>query len=99
DMRFLKATPTKDPATYREKSALSYATRIQTPTLILHGEQDACVPVNQAYAFARALTERGVPVELVIYPREGHGPQEKAHIEDMESRIVRWLSRYLKSEG
>ncbi|HEX9068756.1 MAG TPA: S9 family peptidase, partial [Ktedonobacterales bacterium] len=99
DMRFLKATPTEDPATYREKSALSYATRIQTPTLILHGEQDACVPVNQAYAFARALTERGVPVELVIYPREGHGPQEKAHIEDMESRIVRWLSRYLKSEG
>jgi dipeptidyl aminopeptidase/acylaminoacyl peptidase len=56
---------------------------------------DPCVPVNQAYAFHAALRERHVPVELVVYPREGHGVQERAHVQDMEGRILRWLKTYM----
>jgi dipeptidyl aminopeptidase/acylaminoacyl peptidase len=51
--------------------------------------------VNQAYAFHRVLLERGVPTELVVYPREGHGLQERDHVKDMEERILRWMERYL----
>jgi dipeptidyl aminopeptidase/acylaminoacyl peptidase len=53
------------------------------------------VPVNQAYAFHRALLERNVPTELVVYPREGHGLVERDHVRDMDERIVRWLKTYL----
>ena len=35
------------------------------------------------------------PVELVVYPREGHGVQERDHVQDMEERILRWLKTYL----
>jgi dipeptidyl aminopeptidase/acylaminoacyl peptidase len=63
--------------------------------LIVHGENDLCVPVNQAYAFYRALRERKVPVELVVYPREGHGFSEKAHIIDLEERMLAWFEKYL----
>ncbi len=70
--------------------------RVTTPTLILHGEDDPAVPVAQAYAFYRALRERNVPVELVVYPREGHGLNEKAHLRDAIERQLRWFERYLQ---
>jgi len=95
DMRSLMADPNEQPDAYRARSAITFARRVTTPTLILHGEKDLCVPVNQAYAFHRALLERGVPTELVVYPREGHGLQERDHVKDMEERILRWMATYL----
>lgn len=95
DTRFIGADMLEHPEVYRERSAITYAAHVTTPTLILHGEKDECVPVNQAYAFHRALKERGVPTELVIYPREGHGPKEKDHLRDLEERLVRWFKQYV----
>ncbi len=95
DMRFLGGNLLEHPELYRERSAITYAARVQTPTLIIHGEEDHDVPINQAHAFYRALRERNVPVEFVIYPREGHGLSEREHRKDCEERILRWLERYL----
>ena len=95
DRRFIGVDLLDHPQAYRERSAITYASRVTTPTLILHGEKDECVPVNQAYAFQRALAEHGVPVELVVYPREGHGPKERSHLLDLEKRMVRWFKQYL----
>ena len=97
DMRFIGATPTENPDAYHARSAITFASRITTPTLICHGENDPCVPVNQAYAFYRALRERGVPTELAVYPREGHGLSERDHTRDLNERALRWLERYLKN--
>ncbi len=95
DMRFLGGNPLEHPELYRECSAITYAARVQTPTLIIHGEEDHDVPINQSHAFYRALRERNVPVEFVIYPREGHGLSEREHRKDCEERILRWLERHL----
>jgi dipeptidyl aminopeptidase/acylaminoacyl peptidase len=96
DKRFIGADMLENPQAYRERSAITYASRVSTPTLIVHGEKDECVPVNQAYAFHRALRERAVPTELVVYPREGHGPRERKHLQDLEERMVRWFKQYLE---
>jgi dipeptidyl aminopeptidase/acylaminoacyl peptidase len=95
DERFLRARPAEQPDVYRERSAITYIARAQTPTLIVHGEKDPCVPVNQAYAFHRGLRERGVPSDLVVYPREGHGFVEREHLRDLAERMLAWLQRYL----
>jgi dipeptidyl aminopeptidase/acylaminoacyl peptidase len=95
DMRYLKANPLDNPQVYRERSPITYAKHVTTPTLILHGELDKAVPVSQGYTFHRALYERGVPTELVVYPREGHGPVERHHLRDIEERTLRWLEQYL----
>ncbi len=95
DMRFLGGDPLEHPELYRERSAITYAARVQTPTLIIHGEEDHDVPINQAHAFYRALRERNIPVEFVIFPREGHGLVEREHRKDCEERILRWLEQYL----
>ncbi len=96
DERFLMASPNEQPEAYRQRSAITFVKNVTTPTLIIHGEKDPCVPVNQAYAFYHALRELGVPTELVVYPREGHGFVERNHIGDWVGRMVRWMTTYLK---
>ncbi|HET9110576.1 MAG TPA: S9 family peptidase [Ktedonobacterales bacterium] len=96
DERFLRATPNEQPEVYRERSAITHVKRATTPTLIIHGEKDPCVPVNQAYAFYHALREQGAPVELAVYPGEGHGFVERDHIAEWVGRMIRWMTTYLR---
>ncbi|HEX8998113.1 MAG TPA: S9 family peptidase [Ktedonobacterales bacterium] len=97
DERFLQATPNEQPEVYRQRSPITHVKRVTTPTLIIHGEKDPCVPVNQAHAFYHALRELGVPVELAVYPREGHGFVERAHIKDWVGRMIRWMTTHLSA--
>ena len=96
DILLLAADPLEDSDAYRRCSPITYAARVTTPTLILHGEDDPAVPVAQAYAFYRALRERNVPVECAIYPREGHGVVEHDHVRDTIERQLRWFEKYMK---
>ncbi len=72
-------------------SPLTFADRMRTPTLILHGEQDWDVPVEQGYMLHRALKDHGVETQLVVYPREPHGPSEYAHRLDIWTRLRDWM--------
>lgn len=56
-----------------ERSPLSRADRITKPLLILQGGADPVVPVSQAEEIARALTDNGVPHQVLIFEGEGHG--------------------------
>jgi dipeptidyl aminopeptidase/acylaminoacyl peptidase len=77
-------------------SPISYAGRVRTPLLILHGKNDQRVPVGQAIGFFHELRRRGVPVELVLYPREPHGIVEEAHQRDLLRRVRQWYGRWLR---
>ncbi|MFZ0214809.1 MAG: S9 family peptidase [Candidatus Dormiibacterota bacterium] len=76
-------------------SPISFAENVTTPLLILHGQNDARVPVSQAVGFQRALQGRDVPVELVTYPREPHGIHERNHQRDILRRVRAWYGRWL----
>lgn len=76
-------------------SPINYIQNVKTPTLILHGEEDWDVPVEQAYQFHRALKDLGVETELVVYPREPHGPVEYEHVIDIGNRLVGWFKAKL----
>ena len=81
-------------AKYREQSPLTYADRVTTPLLILHGASDPRVPPGQSIEMYRALKDQGKPVELVLYPREQHALGEYAHQVDRMQRDSAWISRY-----
>ncbi|MFE9868481.1 alpha/beta hydrolase family protein [Streptomyces sp. NPDC005506] len=67
-----------------------------TPTLILHGSEDRVTPVGQAHELYRTLAAAGqAPVELYVYPGEGHEFTDPAHLLDVGSRIEAWLSHHL----
>ena len=60
-------------ATYRARSPIHHVERLTTPVLFLQGEDDKVVPPQQTLAMAAALRAKGVPVEVKLYPGEGHG--------------------------
>jgi dipeptidyl aminopeptidase/acylaminoacyl peptidase len=85
-----------DPAgDYPKRSPVYHAHKCKTPTLIIHGEVDLCTPLPQATEFYNALVENDCEVELVVYPREGHGWSERGHQIDAWSRIRGWLNTHL----
>lgn len=56
------------------QSALATVAKAKTPFLLLQGESDKTDPLGQSQEMYRALRQMGVPVEMVQYPREDHGP-------------------------
>ena len=72
-------------------SPINFVKNVTTPTLILHGELDLTCPVEGAYAFHRSLKDLNVETELVVYPREGHGTEEKIHKLDERQRHDNWI--------
>ena len=64
------------------------------PTLILHGEADATVPVAEAYSLQQLLEQKGIPYEIKIYPGEGHGFESEVW-RDAGQRTLHFLQKYL----
>jgi dipeptidyl aminopeptidase/acylaminoacyl peptidase len=85
------------PSRAAEISPISYASSATTPLLMLHGKNDERVPVSQAIGFERALRDNGIPVQLVVYPREPHGVRERAHQRDILRRVLDWYDRWLRA--
>jgi len=52
---------------------MKFFTRRLCPVLILHGEQDKTVPVEEAYHLQQILEKKHIPYEMQIYPGVGHG--------------------------
>jgi dipeptidyl aminopeptidase/acylaminoacyl peptidase len=72
---------------------------VRTPTLIQHGEQDIRVPLSQGRELHNALKRQGVPVELIIYPRQGHAVDEPRLALDMRRRAVDWIMHWVSGTG
>jgi dipeptidyl aminopeptidase/acylaminoacyl peptidase len=95
DALFLQGEPTDPDGPYPKWSPVFHAQNARTPTLIIHGEDDLCTPLPQATEFYNALVEAGCEVELVIYPREGHGWSEREHQIDAWNRVQAWLETHV----
>ncbi|HEX9425552.1 MAG TPA: prolyl oligopeptidase family serine peptidase [Pyrinomonadaceae bacterium] len=68
---------------------------VTTPTLIQHDEADIRVPISQGYEFYNALKPQGVPVRMIVLPRQPHNPNEpKMQLALMQSNLD-WFEKYL----
>ena len=69
--------PLSDPDNQQEKAeALSLETRVTSavpPTFLWHTAEDGAVPVENSLMYAAACRRSGVPFELHIFERGGHG--------------------------
>lgn len=93
--QYLKATPWDDPKIYADTSPITYIKGARTPTLIQHGENDARVPIPNAYELYQGLQDQGVPARLIVYKGFGHGlTKPKANRAAMEHNLD-WFERYL----
>lgn len=80
------------------KSPLATAHRIETPTLILHSEQDHRCPIEQAEQLFTALLVAGTEVEFLRFPGECHelsrSGKPRQRVERFEA-ILEWHGRHL----
>jgi dipeptidyl aminopeptidase/acylaminoacyl peptidase len=84
---------------WQARSAMFHIKGVATPTLIQHGDKDARVPISQGYELYNALRRQGVPVKMVVYPRQPHGLQEPKHQLDAMQRNVEWFDHWLGKNG
>ena len=88
-----------DPDTQKELlhelSPIHEVDRVKAPTIVLHGANDTNVPVVEAEQVVDSLKRRGVPVEYVLFPDEGHGWRKTTNRVRSTVAIVRWFERYL----
>ncbi len=57
----------------REISPINYVHADAPPTMIIHGDADTAVPLQQSQIMARALDKAGVKNKLIVVPGSGHG--------------------------
>jgi acetyl esterase/lipase len=80
----------------RRISPVNHVTASAAPTLIIHGDADQLVPIQQAEVFIAKLKEVGVPCELVVKPGAGHGWQ---HLDGDLPTLADWFDKYLRKSA
>ena len=89
---------TRGGARRKDRALVLRRFRYSESSLVVHGLADTRVPTGQSYELYRALKHLGVPTQLVMYPREGHGISENVHGLDFANRFVGWFDEYVKGE-
>jgi dipeptidyl aminopeptidase/acylaminoacyl peptidase len=88
-----------DPVTQRDLlrdlSPIYKLDRVTAPTIVLHGANDTNVPVVEAEQVVDGLRRRGVPVEYILFPDEGHGFLNEANRIRSDVAIAKWFANYL----
>jgi dipeptidyl aminopeptidase/acylaminoacyl peptidase len=88
----------QDPDLYFQMSPFSYADKIKTPILLIHGEADdntGTYPI-QSERFYAALKGQGATVRLVFLPLEPHHYGAHESLQHMLWEMTRWLDTYVK---
>jgi dipeptidyl aminopeptidase/acylaminoacyl peptidase len=84
---------------YRAHSAMFNIKGASTPSLIQHGEADIRVPISQGYELYNALKAQGVPVRMLVLPRQPHGPNEPKMLLKVMQTNLEWFNKYLNSNS
>ena len=69
---------------------------IETPTLIMGGEQDWNVPILNSEQLYQALRRRGIETQLVVYPDQGHGIRVPTYQVDRYERYLDWYNDHVR---
>jgi dipeptidyl aminopeptidase/acylaminoacyl peptidase len=81
---------------FQRNSPHMSAGNFNTPTLIIHGQQDLRVPVNQALELFNVLQNRGVPSKLVYFPDENHWILKPQNSLFWYETNRKWLEQYVR---
>ncbi|SMC87026.1 S9 family peptidase [Moheibacter sediminis] len=87
---------TSDSIRLRKISPLFHADKIEKPVLFLQGAQDPRVLQIETDEMAAAAKNKGVPVEYVLFPDEGHGFVKKENQINACKAVLAFLDKYLR---
>lgn len=84
------------PVSYQEHSPHLYVQNWDTPILMIHGERDYRVPVDQSMQAFTAARRLGLDSRLLLFPDENHWILTPQNSLLWHSEFYNWLDTYLK---
>ncbi len=87
--------PWENPAPYWEFSPLSLAGNVNTPTLIITGEEDLRTPLSESYQLFHALKMREIDTAVIRLPGASHDMSRRpSQLMAKIANIVAWFDKY-----
>jgi dipeptidyl aminopeptidase/acylaminoacyl peptidase len=84
-----------DLANYRDASPLRHVEELEAPLLVLHGEDDARVPISQSEQLVAKLESHRKRYEFQRYEGEPHGFGKRENVVDAYTRVADLFAKYL----
>ncbi len=84
----------ENPAEFARYSPHVGAGSFDTPTLVIHGQQDLRVPVNHGIELFNTLQKRGVPSKMMYFPDENHWILKPRNSLFWYSSVREWIEQY-----
>ena len=80
---------------YEKVNPADFVARWRTPMLVIHGELDYRIPVDQGIATYTALQRRDIPAELLVFPDENHWVLKPQNAIRWHDTVLAWLRRWI----
>ncbi|MET4145758.1 S9 family peptidase [Arthrobacter sp. UYCo732] len=87
---------------FAAQNPLGHASKVQTPTLVIHSENDLRCPMEQGQRYYTALKRQGVEAGLLIFPGEDHELSRSGrplHRRQRFEHILSWCARFLPTKA
>lgn len=91
--------PVRDRELLTRLSPIHRFDALRAPLLVVHGENDSNVPVEEAEQVVAAARARNVPVEYLLFREEGHELVRLSNKEAFVSNVVAWLLTQLAARA
>src|SRR5690242_8255723 len=91
--------PVKQADMLKSLSPLYKLDKIKAAMMVQHGANDTNVPVIEAEQIVEDLKKRGVPVEYILFPDEGHGWRKAPNRVKSIVGMTDFFARHLGVEG
>ncbi len=96
---YLGGTPWDRREVYEKTAPISAIDKAHTPMLIQHGAKDQRVPLSDGMELYRALKDKGVPVEMFVYPEMEHPITRPRENRAVMQQNLDWFRHYLLDDA
>jgi dipeptidyl aminopeptidase/acylaminoacyl peptidase len=96
--KIMRTSPYTHPARFKDLSPLNFANKVNVPVLILHGNNDHLVLVDQAWKMSEALFQHQKENDIIVLysPEEDTGHTLKGRgLAEAQKFSLNWIRKYL----
>ena len=88
-------TPQENPEGYAKTSTLNKAKNLKGRLLMIHGDMDPVVVMQNSFSFLKAATDANVLVDYAVYPTHEHNVMGRDRV-NLNKKIAQYFIDYLK---
>jgi len=91
-----RGTQWENAQAYEKFNPVNHVADWKVPMLVIHGQKDFRIPVEQGIAAFTALQRRGIPSEFLVFPDENHWVLKPQNSVLWHDTVNAWLTRWTK---